>query len=266
MISLKKLKPVESLKFDPANSRKHDERNIKAIMESLKRHGQRKPIVCYSDVVIAGNGTLEAAKRLGWTEIWVNDDSFDSIEDAKAYALQDNRSAELATWDDVQLEDTLKELKDKGWDIEAIGFTEGDLELIKEINKDKGLEPDSDSIDDDDLYTKKIEAPIYKPTGEKPPVSELYDQTKFKELVEEIKSNTNLTEEVRDFLQYAATRHVVFNYQNIAEFYAHADKETQELMERSALVIIDFDKAIENGFVEMSKDISKLYEIDHDEL
>ena len=75
-----------------------------------------------------------------------------------------------------------------------------------------------------------------------------------------------MTEEVRDFLQYAATRHVVFNYQNIAEFYAHADKETQELMERSALVIIDFDKAIENGFVEMSKDISKLYEIDHDEL
>jgi DNA modification methylase len=137
-MTVKKMKPIDSLKFDPSNSRKHDERNIKAIMDSLERHGQRKPIVCYSDMVVAGNGTLQAAKRLGWTEIWVNDDSFASIEDAKAYAIQDNRSAELATWDDVQLGDTLQELKDAGWDLEQIGFNDADLKDL--IDKPQGTD------------------------------------------------------------------------------------------------------------------------------
>jgi len=129
-VSNKKMVSVESLVFDPANARKHDERNIKAIMDSLERHGQRKPIVCYSNMVVAGNGTLQAAKRLGWTEIWVNDDGFESIEDAKAYAIQDNRSAELAAWDDVVLGDTLTELKEAGWDLETVGFKDHEYDLI----------------------------------------------------------------------------------------------------------------------------------------
>lgn len=143
------MRDIETLKFDPANSRKHDERNIKAIMESLKQHGQRKPIVIYSDMIVAGNGTVTAAKRLGWTEIWVNNDPFPSLEAAKAYALQDNRSAELAAWDDVQLGDTLSELKEAGWDIESIGFNEYDLENMVIVenfedtttHQDKGKDP-----------------------------------------------------------------------------------------------------------------------------
>jgi ParB-like chromosome segregation protein Spo0J len=137
---------VESLVFDPANARKHDERNIKAIMDSLERHGQRKPIVCYSNMVVAGNGTLQAAKRLGWTEIWVNDDGFKSIADAKAYAIQDNRSAELAAWDDVVLGDTLTELKDAGWDLEEIGFNDGEIKAIMSIADEIDL-PDLKSGD-----------------------------------------------------------------------------------------------------------------------
>jgi ParB-like chromosome segregation protein Spo0J len=142
----KTFKSISSLKFDPANARRHDEKNIKAIMDSLLKHGQRKPIVVYSDLVVAGNGTLQAAKRLGWTEIWVNDDGFKSIEDAKAYAIQDNRSAELAAWDDVQLGDTLTELKDKGLDLETLGFN--DFEIQKIMNSDTFI---PDLPDDEDL-------------------------------------------------------------------------------------------------------------------
>lgn len=139
------MRDIETLKFDPANSRKHDERNIKAIMESLKQHGQRKPIVIYSDMIVAGNGTVTAAKRLGWTEIWVNNDPFPSLEAAKAYALQDNRSAELAAWDDMQLGDTLTELKEAGYDLDGLGWNDQELkflfekenEVIKEINGSK---------------------------------------------------------------------------------------------------------------------------------
>lgn len=125
---------IDSLKFDPANARKHDERNIKAIMDSLKMHGQRKPIVLYSDMIVAGNGTVEAAKRLGWSEIWVNNDPFKNLKEAKAYALQDNRSAELAAWDDVVLGDTLTELKEQGFDLDQIGFNDAELNAI--LNKD----------------------------------------------------------------------------------------------------------------------------------
>ena len=59
------------------------------------------------------------------------------------------------------------------------------------------------------------------------------------------------------FLKEAAHRHSIFNYTKIADYYAHASKEMQTLMEKSALVIIDFDKAIEYGFVHLQEEIKK---------
>ncbi len=110
----------------------------------------------------------------------------------------------------------------------------------------------------DDTYTKKIEAPVYEPRGEKPAVTELCDLTKTLELTKKIQENESISDEIKMFLKLAAQRHTVFNYEKIAEFYAHADAETQNLMEDSALVIIDFKKAIENGFVIMSEEIAKV--------
>jgi hypothetical protein len=59
-------------------------------------------------------------------------------------------------------------------------------------------------------------------------------------------------------LLLAATRHIVFNYQLLAEFYAQADKDIQGLMEKSGLVIIDFDDAMENGYVELTETLKEL--------
>jgi hypothetical protein len=70
---------------------------------------------------------------------------------------------------------------------------------------------------------------------------------------------SNLSYEEKNFLIDAAKRHTVFNYEKIADYYAHASKEMQQLMERSALVIIDFEKAIEYGYVKLSDDIRKQY-------
>ena len=69
--------------------------------------------------------------------------------------------------------------------------------------------------------------------------------------------------EVKSFLTAAAARHTVFRYDKIAEYYAHAPAEVQRLMETSALVIIDFDQAIELGFVKMTKDIAEVFDADH---
>jgi hypothetical protein len=62
----------------------------------------------------------------------------------------------------------------------------------------------------------------------------------------------------------AAQRHNVFSYSKIAEYYAHANEEMQGLMEKSALVIIDFDKAVENGYTKLSQKVISMYEEEYE--
>jgi len=90
-------------------------------------------------------------------------------------------------------------------------------------------------------------------------LSKLVDERKQKELLNKI-HKSNVDKETKEFLIKASQRHLVFNYSNIADFYAHSDSETKELMEQSALVIIDFDDAIQNGYVELSNDLRKLFD------
>jgi DNA modification methylase len=115
---------ITDLTPDPDNARKHDTANLNAIMGSLEQFGQRKPIVVdKANVVVAGNGTLEAAKRLGWTSIQAVRVPADWTADRiKAFALADNRTAELATWDKGVLDTQLAELDELGWQLEGIGF------------------------------------------------------------------------------------------------------------------------------------------------
>jgi ParB-like chromosome segregation protein Spo0J len=115
---------IASLVSDPANARTHDGKNLKAIENSLLKFGQRKPICVTPDsIVVAGNGTLEAAKNLGWTQIAIARTPIGwSWEQVRAFALADNRSAELAEWDDKVLADRLLELDANGWELEELGF------------------------------------------------------------------------------------------------------------------------------------------------
>lgn len=103
-------------------------------------------------------------------------------------------------------------------------------------------------------YTMKVESPIYEPKNHKPHILELYDNEKVKRMIREI-NNSSLDEMEKKFLIEAAHRHTVFNYSKIADYYPHASKEMQELMEKSALIIIDFDKSIEYGFTKLQKEI-----------
>ncbi len=107
-------------------------------------------------------------------------------------------------------------------------------------------------------YSQKVESPIYEPKNNKPHIQELCDETKTKSLEQEIKASM-IPDEEKEFLIKAAKRHLVFNYEKIADYYAHSSAEMQELMEKSGLVIIDFNKAIEYGFVRLCKQIRKQY-------
>lgn len=117
---------IQDLQLDPNNARKHDKKNLDAIAGSLKQFGQRKPIVITEDnIIVAGNGTVTAAKQLGWTDIKVVRVPKDWDENqVKAFALADNRTAELAEWDKDILASQIIDLQTDGWNTTHLGFGE----------------------------------------------------------------------------------------------------------------------------------------------
>lgn len=122
---------IETLSQDPDNVRIHDERNIHAIKLSLEKFGQQKPIVVdKNNVVVAGNGTLIAATKLGWEKIDIVQTELSGI-DLVAYAIADNRTGELAVWDEEKLLKTMNLLQiDDTIDSVVTGFSPVDLDQM----------------------------------------------------------------------------------------------------------------------------------------
>lgn len=106
-------------------------------------------------------------------------------------------------------------------------------------------------------YSRNVNIPQYEPKGEKPDLRFLYDAHKYVSLIQEIDAS-DIPPEEKSFLKLAASRHIVFNYEAIADYYAHSDKKVQELMEHSALVMIDIDDAIANGYVKLSRRLNEI--------
>lgn len=107
------LVPLESLSLDPENARRHPRTNIEAIKSSLLAFGQRKPVVfTAAGFVVAGNGTVEAAREIGWSEIAAVDSSDLSADEARAYALADNQTTDLSEWEAEKLREALSNLPD----------------------------------------------------------------------------------------------------------------------------------------------------------
>lgn len=117
---------------------------------------------------------------------------------------------------------------------------------------------------DDKKYSTKIDASVYEPKNKKPHPIELVDKSKSQRLIQEI-DKSGLSYDEKKFLIDASKRHNVFNYEKIADYYAHSSKEMQHLMERSGLVIIDFEKAIQLGYVKLCEEIKQQYLEDYGE-
>ena len=141
------------------------------------------------------------------------------------------------------------------FDVELLGM---DLETIQE-----DVPSSTETIDGDNPYTKKIEVPLYEPKNEKPVLTDVYNVEKYKMLCDNIKKSS-VSEDEKTMLLAAAARHIVFNYELIADYYSHSTNEFKELAEESALVIIDFEKAIRNGYVKLSESIKKQYGEEHE--
>ena len=133
---------IKDLTPDPNYARQHDDKNLKAFHGSLKEFGQLKPIGITQDgVIVSGNGTVEAAKRLGWLEIQTVRVPGDwTPEQTKAFALADNRTAELAAWTPEVLAAQLVELEAFGFQIEDFGFVKQATPDFQPIESDERLD------------------------------------------------------------------------------------------------------------------------------
>ena len=122
---------IASLMLDPANVRTHDSKNLEAIKASLARFGQQKPIVVDSKgIIVAGNGTMIAAKMLNWSSVEIVRTDLEGAESI-AYAIADNRTAELAAWDEVALAQLLAALQIDDEELANIaGFTDAEIEAM----------------------------------------------------------------------------------------------------------------------------------------
>jgi ParB-like chromosome segregation protein Spo0J len=249
---------IEQVKIDKLipyarNSRTHSDAQVAQIAASIKEFGFTNPVLIdETGSIIAGHGRVMAARKLAITEVPSIRLTHLTEAQKKAYVIADNKLALNAGWHPEMLVLELAALDDAGFNLELTGFVGDDL--TRAMFGDLTADGQSDELSEN--YSRKIEAPIYTPKGEKPKPTSLYDESKSTELKLQI-AESDLPADVRKFLIAAADRHTVFDFRNIAEFYAHSEPATQDLMERSALVIIDYDKAIENGFVQLSQAMLK---------
>lgn len=139
-----KMTSVLALKHHPANVREHSETNIQAVMASLKRFGFQYPIVVDKEnQVIAGNGRLEASKRLGLKAIPVVFTQLEG-EEAEAYAIADNRTSDLSQFNYKKLADTLQRLGAGGTEIADLGWEQFELKPLLNANWAPPEIPDAD--------------------------------------------------------------------------------------------------------------------------
>lgn len=126
------LVPIEPLVLDPTNARDHNDRNINAIMYSLATYGQQKNISLDKEgrVALAGNGTVMAARALGWTHIAAVPFESDDPVTVGGWKIADNRTAELATWNFEHLAEGLRNLQDAGADLTKFGWEPFELEPL----------------------------------------------------------------------------------------------------------------------------------------
>lgn len=237
---------LSKLKFNPANPRTISAEDFKRLKTSIKNFPKMlelRPIV-YDEafVVQGGNMRLKALKELIKDGFEIKPEYFKEAKDLTPEELR-----EFAIKDNVPAGD---------WDYDVLANEWGDLPL-----EEWGIEMD---FGKEEFYSRKIVTPTYEPSNEKPDLKTLVDKTTAEKLLKEIEAS-DLPEEEKDFLRLASYRHVIFDYAKVADYYANSDERVKKLMENSGLVIIDFKKAIEMGYVALTEGLMEIEGEDYGE-
>jgi len=243
---------VDQLLANPLNYRLHPDNQQQALAGAIDDIGFIRSVTVNKRTgrVVDGHLRVTLAARSGVETLPVEYVDLDEAEEAQALLSLDPIAA-MAASDKAKLDELMRAVQS---DDERV------QQMMADIAESEGILQDGQ----DDKYSANIQAPIYTPKGEKPAIKDLYDETRTNELLAEIEAS-DLPEDEKEFLKVAARRHTILNYKRIAEYYAHSDNKMQALMENSALVIIDFNRAIELGYIKLSNDIVSQFEQDfHD--
>lgn len=262
-MGIDKLSPYEM------NAKVHNEAQVDKIVKSLKEFGWVSPVIIdENNMILAGHGRVMAAKKCGIKTVPCVKVSGLTDMQKKAYILADNKLSEDADWDFAKLKSELETLVENGYDSTLSGFSldkkDFDYDLIEIFGEDAykiGGDGDEDKKENKSKYTRKIDGIKYE-SEYFPALSELIDKSKYDALIEMIDASS-VSDEEKEFLRCAASRFYKFDYANVADYYCHSSDEMQQLMEKLALVIIDFDKAIEEGIVKLVKNLER-YRIEND--
>lgn len=235
--------PIKTLKVkelfpNEKNPRKISDHNFQRLKKKIEKQGFHTPPKIDNDgVLLGGNMRYRALVDMG-------------MGDLEIPVMYPPKQLTEKERQEVIVSDNLQEGE---WDFDVLA-NEFDIDL-----NELGLEiPIIETTqENENIYTDKISTPNYEPKKDvPPPLSDLFNTDKYFELIKQIKEK-KLQPDAELFLTLAASRHIVFNYENIAEFYCHQNEDIQCLMEKSALVIIDFEKAIEEGFIKLTNEIQE---------
>jgi len=149
---------LKDLVPDAANARRHSDRNVEEVARALREFGQHAPLVVQEGTnrILVGNCRYEAMMSLGWEKAavyYVKDDNIQAVR----RSLADNRTAELAEWDDDILKTLLEGLGPENLDIP--GWNEAELEAMLETVGGLDLEEDNGGENTEDDKAKLVFCP-----------------------------------------------------------------------------------------------------------
>ena len=230
---------ISKVKNNADNPRVLKDEKFKALVKSIQDFPEMlelRPIVVNEEMIaLGGNQRLKACREAGLKEVPIIRAHGLTEAQQREFVVKDNTNA--GEWDMQALLDEFGDttLADWGMDFE-------DIELEEEKEKF--------------VPSQKTDAPHYTPSDSKPKLSDMVNHEKTDKLIAKIEK-ADIPQEDKNFLKRAAQRHTVFIYEKIADYYAHSDKEIQELMEESALVLLDFKDAMKHGYVRMGEKLHK---------
>lgn len=151
--------PTERLIPYARNARTHSDEQVAQIAASIAEFGWTNPIIAGSDgIVIAGHARLQAARKLGMTEVPVIVLDHLTETQRRALVLADNRLALNAGWDEEMLRVELTTLEEEGFNLDLVGFTDGELE---DLLRDAELVPPGGT--DEDVVPETPESAVTVP-------------------------------------------------------------------------------------------------------
>jgi len=129
-----KLVNIDTIVEHDKNANKHSEKQIDILCKILAYQGFRSPLIIsnLSGKLVCGHARLAAAKKLGFTEVPCDFQSFENEEQEIAHLYADNKLAELADHDDAMMIEVIKELELQDMDFELLGLD--DFRLLTEVD------------------------------------------------------------------------------------------------------------------------------------